>query len=144
MEDVKKAFAKRLREAMERLNYPATPAVLEREFNQRFWGKGVTLHGVRRWLHGEALPTQDKLVVLAQWLHMTPQQLRYGDDPPVMVTDEAQYSPSQLIYEERETRDAFLKLSPPEQRRLRAAIRAFILTYAKESESKGSADDAES
>ena len=28
--------------------YEAKPAVLEREFNMRHWGKPMTLHGVRR------------------------------------------------------------------------------------------------
>ena len=32
---------------------------LEREFNTRYWGKPMTLHGVRRWLRGETLPTHE-------------------------------------------------------------------------------------
>ena len=35
----------------------AKPAVLEREFIDRYWGKPLTLHGVRSWLRGETLPT---------------------------------------------------------------------------------------
>lgn len=46
METSKAAFASQLREAMRKAGYAPRPAVLEREFNQRYWGKVVTLHGV--------------------------------------------------------------------------------------------------
>ena len=68
MEKLHLAFAQRLREAMIRAGYEPRPAVLEREFNQRYWGRPMTLHGVRRWLQGETLPTQNKLLTLAEWL----------------------------------------------------------------------------
>ncbi len=32
---------------MRKAGHEPRPAVLEREFNQRYWGKAVTLHGVR-------------------------------------------------------------------------------------------------
>ena len=66
MENAKAQFAERLREAMEAAGYEAKPAVLEREFNTRYWGRAMTLHGVRRWLRGETLPSQEKPFVLAQ------------------------------------------------------------------------------
>ena len=56
--------------------YPDLPAVLEREFNSRYWGRSVTFHAVSRWLRGEAIPSQDKLQVLAEWLRIEPQVLR--------------------------------------------------------------------
>jgi len=52
MKNAKIEFATRLREAMEAAGFVAKPAVLEREFNLRYWGKPITLHGVRRWLRG--------------------------------------------------------------------------------------------
>ena len=48
----KKQFSDRLIKAMQDSGYVAKPSVLEREFNQRYWGKPMTLHGVRRWLLG--------------------------------------------------------------------------------------------
>ena len=66
MENAKTQFADRLREAMTAAGYEPKPAVLEREFNTRYWGPPMTLHGVRRWLRGETLPSQEKLLVLAE------------------------------------------------------------------------------
>jgi transcriptional regulator with XRE-family HTH domain len=57
--------------------YDPKPAVLEREFNTRYWGKATTLHVVRRWLRGETKPTHDKLFILAEWLAVSPQQLGF-------------------------------------------------------------------
>ncbi|MDP1528693.1 helix-turn-helix domain-containing protein [Rhodoferax sp.] len=55
------------------------PVVLEREFNTRYWGRSVTLQAVRRWLRGEAIPSQEKLQVLADCLKVEPQVLRFGE-----------------------------------------------------------------
>ena len=63
----KAEFAQRLRDAMTRAGYELRPMVLEREFNTRYWGRSVTLQGVRRWLRGEAIPSQEKLQVLADY-----------------------------------------------------------------------------
>jgi hypothetical protein len=37
-------------------------------FNLRYAGEPMTLHGVRRWLVGETVPSQSKMDVLADWL----------------------------------------------------------------------------
>lgn len=71
-------FAERLKAAMEKAGYESRPVVLEREFNLRYWGKPVTFQAVRRWLRGEAIPAQDKLLVLADWLGVDPHLLRFG------------------------------------------------------------------
>jgi hypothetical protein len=52
MTNAKQQFAARLKKAMETAGYEAKPAVLEREFNQRYMGSSLTLHGVRKWLLG--------------------------------------------------------------------------------------------
>jgi hypothetical protein len=127
MENVKVQFADRLREAMTAAGYEPKPAVLEREFNTRFWGKPMTLHGVRRWLRGETLPSQDKLLVLAEWLAVPPQQLRYGADVTRRVQPRRARWDSGIGYEDRDIFEAFLKLPVP-QRKL---IREVILTFAK-------------
>ena len=76
--DEKQAFAKRFIEAIEIAGYEPRPSVVEQHFNQRYWGSSVTFQGVRRWLRGESIPEQDKLVVLAEWLGVEPHELRYG------------------------------------------------------------------
>lgn len=55
------------------------PIVLEREFNTRYWGQSITVQAVRRWLRGEAIPSQEKLQVLADWLKIEPHVLRFGE-----------------------------------------------------------------
>lgn len=56
-----------------------SPTQLAREFNFRFSGRPVTIHAARKWLVGESIPTQDKLRILAQWLGVTAEWLRFGD-----------------------------------------------------------------
>lgn len=67
MQDAKEQFAVQLREAMQAAGYESKPAVLEREFNARHWGKTMLLHGVRLWLLGETMPDFKKLETLSKW-----------------------------------------------------------------------------
>lgn len=123
----KAEFAQRLSEAMTRAGYALRPVVLEREFNTRYWGRSVTLQAVRRWLRGEAIPSQEKLQVLADWLKIEPQVLRFGEQVSHSIQQQKQRWDEGIGYLERETFDAFLKLPAP-QRKL---IREVILTFAK-------------
>ncbi len=127
MENVKTQFADRLREFMRAAGHEPRPVVLEREFNTRYWGKPMTLHGVRRWLRGETLPSQEKLVVLAEWLGVPPQELRFGADVVQRVQQRRARWDSGIGYQDRDIFEAFLKLPVP-QRKL---IREVILTFAK-------------
>ncbi len=56
----------------------ASPTSLAREFNFHFVGKPVTVHAARKWLVGDAIPTQDKLRALANWLNVSVEWLRFG------------------------------------------------------------------
>lgn len=123
----KTEFAQRLRDAMTRAGYPLRPVVLEREFNTRYWGRSVTLQGVRRWLQGEAIPSQDKLQVLADWLCMTPEALRFGVAVRQSVQERRQRWEDGVGYAERETFEAFLALPAPQ----RKIVREVILTFAR-------------
>lgn len=120
-------FSERLRDAMTRAGYQLRPVVLEREFNTRYWGRSVTLQAVRRWLRGEAIPSQEKLQVLADWLKVEPEVLRFGEAVRKSVQQHRQRWEDGVGYLERETFDAFLQLPAP-QRKL---IREVILTFAK-------------
>lgn len=110
MDNARQKFAKRLHAAMEHAGYEAKPAVLEREFNLRYWGKPVTLHGVRRWLKGEALPREDKLLVLAEWLQSDPRTLRFGDEVPNRIKERKALYES-IPHQEQEAIQVFLGLS---------------------------------
>ncbi|HCY61414.1 MAG TPA: hypothetical protein DHV59_00935 [Oxalobacteraceae bacterium] len=52
---------------------------MAREFNIRFSGRPITVHAARKWLVGEAIPTQEKLRTLAQWLGVQAEWLRFGN-----------------------------------------------------------------
>lgn len=121
----KLAFAQRLMDAMQAAGYEPKPAVLEREFNTRHWGKPMTLHGVRRWLRGETLPPQDKLRTLAEWLKLTPQELQFGRDVAHRVESPRQRWGTEIGYQDRELFEAFLKLPVPQRRVVREVILAF-------------------
>jgi len=123
----KAEFAQRLRDAMTRSGYPLRPVVLEREFNTRYWGRSVTLQGVRRWLRGEAIPSQDKLQVLADWLGLEPEVLRFGVAVRQSVQERRQRWDEGVGYAERETMEAFLALPAPQ----RKVVREVILTFAR-------------
>jgi len=125
MSTSKKEFAKRLRAAMVRAGFEPKPAVLEREFNLRYWGPPVTLHGVRRWLLGETMPTADKLDVLSKWLKLDPNQLRHGEEPARQIREKQQRWETAIKQQERETFEAFLALPAPQRKIIREVIMAF-------------------
>lgn len=85
-------FSRRLKEALLRAGEVSdSPAALARAFNRRYPGKPVSDYAARKWLQGEAIPGQDKLRVLAQWLGVTNDWLRFGDGsrPDAYVACEA-------------------------------------------------------
>lgn len=79
--DEKKNFSKRLTEALKRAGVDVNrPTAIAREFNLRFHGDPVTTQSVRKWLGGKSLPAQDKVRVMAGWLNVSAQWLRFGDE----------------------------------------------------------------
>jgi transcriptional regulator with XRE-family HTH domain len=90
-------FSDRLNQALAAANYrPAGASLIAREFNLRFPELAVTVHAVRKWLKGEAIPTQDKLVALAQWLGVKAEWLRYNGDVPGAAAQAQQFSGEDL------------------------------------------------
>ncbi len=74
-------FSRRLKKALISAGEGGdSPAALAREFNRRYPGKGISDYAARKWLLGESIPNQDKLRVLAQWLGVTNDWLRFGDN----------------------------------------------------------------
>ena len=78
-------FAQRLNQALDEARYQhAGASRIAREFNLRFPDKAVTVHAVRKWIKGEAIPTQDKLLALAQWLGVRADWLRFNGAEPAI------------------------------------------------------------
>jgi transcriptional regulator with XRE-family HTH domain len=77
----RESFSERLQQALRNADYsPESPTQLAREFNVRFEGRPITVHAARKWLVGEAIPTQEKLRTLAHWLGVPAEWLRFGGD----------------------------------------------------------------
>ena len=125
--DKKLEFAERLRAAMLAAGLEVRPGVLLNLFNTHYWGQSVSFQAVSRWLRGESIPAQDKLITLAEVLKIEPEVLRFGEKVRKSVQVKRQRWEEGVGYLERETFDAFLQLPAP-QRKL---IREVILTFAK-------------
>src|SRR3954465_10393521 len=82
-------FSERLQTALKNAHYsPDSPTRLAREFNVRFEGRPITVHAARKWLVGEAIPTQEKLRMIAQWLGVPAEWLRFGGAENVPLNNE--------------------------------------------------------
>jgi len=134
--DEKAEFSQRLRKAIENAGYPVRPTVLEREFNTRYWGRSVTVQAVRRWLRGEAIPSQEKLQVLADWLKVEPHVLRFGEQAIQSVRSKKKMWDEGLGYQERETFEAFLRLPAPQRKVVREVILAFAQAFSADAPAK--------
>jgi len=74
------AFSQRLAKALKDSKVDVgSPTVFAREFNRRYTGKPVSTHAARKWLMSESIPTQDKLRLLAAWLGVSAEWLRFGE-----------------------------------------------------------------
>jgi len=126
-------FAERLRNAMLVAGYDARPSVLEKGFNSRYWGRSVTFQAVSRWLRGEAIPSQEKLQVLAEWLKIEPHALRFGEQAAESIRAKRRQWEENLDFQERETIEHYLSLPAPQRKIVREVIDAFVKAFPAES-----------
>ena len=73
-------FSERLKKALNNANHPISPTYLSNEFNNRFDGQPISVQSANNWLLGKAIPSQNKLSLLAIWLNVSAQWLRFGED----------------------------------------------------------------
>lgn len=118
------AFSDRLRKALEAMGVRPSPTVVANEFNLRYWGRSVTPHTARNWLLGQALPTQDKLVVLADWLQVSPDELRFGKQNAALRLSESDAEFEQLDMADREMLKRYLSLSKADRKTVREVVAA--------------------
>lgn len=74
-----RAFAQSLNAALVAAGVAVSPTTLQCKFNSLTPDKPVTVHAVRKWIMGESIPTQDRVRVLAAWLGVSPNWLRFGE-----------------------------------------------------------------
>ncbi|MFL6656752.1 MAG: hypothetical protein ACJ8GW_01670 [Massilia sp.] len=95
IEDEERAhFSERLTAALRAAGCSTSPSAFANEFNLRADGATVTVHGARKWLLGEAIPTHARVKIIADWLSVSAAWLQYGDDqqaaqPPTGQLDSA-------------------------------------------------------
>lgn len=118
------AFAQRLRKALEASGVKLSPTQVANEFNLRYWGRSITPHTARNWLLGKAIPTQDKLRVLSEWLLVSPDDLRFGPKEFSRATS-PDLLESQLDLADREMIQRYLGLSAPNRKTIREVVLAF-------------------
>lgn len=78
----RREFGLRLTAALAAAGVPANPGLLLAAFNRLDPRMQVTVFAVRKWLSGGAIPTQEKLQLLADWLGVSKQWLRFGESGP--------------------------------------------------------------
>jgi len=132
MKTPQQKFAERLHAAMEKAGYRAEAAVLEREFNQRYYGKGVTLHGVNKWLKGQSIPRLDKIEALAKWLRIPLDELTFGLEIKQQIKEDRARWDDGIGYQEREVFEAFLALPAPQRKVVREVIQTFAKAFPSE------------
>jgi transcriptional regulator with XRE-family HTH domain len=121
------AFAQRLRVALESCGVRLSPSVVANEFNLRYWGRSITPHTARNWLMGNSLPTQDKLRVLAEWLQVSPDELRFGNQVAKSKDSASLAMDGLLNLADREMLSRYLALSVAERKTVRDVVEALTL-----------------
>lgn len=120
----RQGFTKRLNDALQKSGRSNSPSALAVEFNARFSGPRVHLSSCRKWLMGDAIPTQEKLVVLAQMLGVTSDWLRFGDITRAME----QNSPTAFNKQELALLADFARLPQRDQQLLKKLVSVMLNT----------------
>lgn len=127
------AFAQRLKQALEGSGVRASPTIVANEFNLRYWGRSITPHTARNWLLGKSIPTQDKLRVLADWLQVSPDELRFGRSGGAVRAAEATADPASLSMADREMVSRYLGLDVNDRKTVREVVTALSLAASHKS-----------
>jgi hypothetical protein len=127
------AFAERLRRALDGCGVRQSPTLVANEFNLRYWGRSITPHTARNWLLGKSIPTQDKLRVLADWLQVSPDELRFGQSGGAIRAAEATADPASLSMADREMVRRYLGLDVNDRKTVREVVTALSLAASHKS-----------
>jgi transcriptional regulator with XRE-family HTH domain len=76
------AFSLRLRQSLHEAGWKKLSANrLVEAFNFQARNSSVAVYAVRKWMNGKSIPTQARIVLLANLLNVTSQWLRFGSGP---------------------------------------------------------------
>lgn len=121
------AFSERLRRALQSAGIRPSPTLVAHEFNLRYWGKSITPHTARNWLIGRSMPMQDKLRALAEWLQVSPEELRFGLSAGQYKVEEADQRIAALNMQDREMMRHYLALTHEERKTVRDVVFALFV-----------------
>jgi hypothetical protein len=76
------------------------------------------------------MPTQDKLRVLADWLQVSPDELRFGRSSSKSYVTEMNEDQMELGLADREMLGRYLSLSHAERKTIRDVVSAFVQAQA--------------
>lgn len=76
-------FAERVKAALAARDIPVSATGLQRAFNAQNPELAISVHAARKWLMGEAIPTQSRLRALADVLQISGTWLRFGEEAAV-------------------------------------------------------------
>lgn len=123
-------FSERLRRALDVAGVRPSPTVVAHEFNLRYWGKSITPHTARNWLIGKSIPMQDKLRVLADWLQVSPDALRFGRPIAVLGEKVSDTEGLTLNLQDHEMLNRYLQLPPDGRKTARDVVTALWMSVS--------------
>ena len=87
------------------------------------------MHGVNKWLKGQAIPRLDKIEALAKWLRIPPEELTFGLEIRQQIKEDRVRWDDGIGFQEREIFEAFLALPAPQRKVVREVIQAFTKAF---------------
>ena len=118
-------FASRLAIAIAAKGIKQSPTVIQNLFNQQFLGRPITAHTARNWLLGKCMPTQEKLVCLANLLDTSPEQLRFGRSSEKTLIAEFGNGLSEVANVDQQFFQRYLALTETQRRVVRDVVGEF-------------------
>ena len=123
----KTAFSERLKQTLNRHGWPYTsPTWLAREFNIRYSGASVSVQTANNWLTAAAIPSQDKLQVLAAWLGVSSQWLRFGEESSLHQVETTTPIYQNIQLNLADLPDKITKLTPKQKQLVYDLVKALI------------------
>jgi len=130
-------FSERLKQSLAGAGLSSNAAEFTRAFNARAGGAAVSVYAARKWLTGSAIPTHEKLVIMAIWLGVSAAWLRFGDH-------HAESLSAGVIAEARISTPALALLNDisslpePAQKTIRAIVDAFLVNFRDDVKNRSS------
>ena len=114
-------FAKRLTVALRKSSIDPSPAAVASAFNKQ--SKVITLkpHTVRKWLLGVSQPRTEMLLLLAEWLHLEPQDLLNDKQAPREIKNKVSF---EFDFTDQEVISKYLAMTVKEKITVRLLIDA--------------------